>query len=496
MEQQGTAPQGSSNRIAVWWGRSRWFLPALVATVLLRLRFFFVPLHADELGQFAVARAWRHGAALYKDIWLDRPVGMVLLYRIVGVLGLGNVFGIRLLALLMCLIGSAACGRVAARLGGPNSAMIASFAVAVLVSLPRLDGYMANGELMSGAIGALALAMLVKGAWSGSNPGYRWVYAGGIVAGLAMSIKQSAFDAFGAGLIVLVGFAVVSTKTRRATLRTVLTAVAGLATTGAVLVIHGLTVGWSYWWNAMAGFRSSKLGLLSGASSSNLHGSARRAFPPLIVLAIVLVALGLLALQQRRFTVVSLCVVWVILAGVAFAAGGLFWVHYWLLFVFPAGTALGALMPERWPPATRLSLAALALLAPTFFGVRAGLSPSRELYSSRTTHKFEHVADWYNAHSSSTDRVYVQCDGQQIYGLVHSDPPVKYLWHQHIDPVPSRREELAALLLGPNAPRYIVEFQTPTECDPSGVMGTVLANRYQQVVVIDDVPIYERKPGA
>ncbi len=496
VEQQGVAPQESVSRLAFWWARSRWFLPALVVTILLRLRFFFVPLHADELGQFAIARAWRHGADLYRDIWLDRPLGMVMLYRLVGVLGLGNTFGIRLMALVMCLIGSAACGRVAARLGGSGSAFIASFGVAVLVSLPRLDGYMANGELMSGAIGALALAMLLKGSWQVEHTSYRWVYASGIVAGLALSIKQSAFDAFGAGLIVLVCIAVISTKERQARFRTVLAAVAGIATTGAVLVIHGLTVGWSYWWNAMVGFRSSKLGLLSGASSSNLRDSARRAFPALIVLAIVLVVLGLTALKQRRFAVVSLCAAWTVLAGVGFAAGGLFWVHYWLLFLFPAGTALGVLIPDEWSMRSRLSLVAVALVLPAVLGVRAGVSPSKELLSSRTTRKFEHVAAWYNAHSSSVDRVYVQCDGQQIYGLVHSDPPVKYLWHQHIDPVPSRREELAALFRGPDAPRYIMEFQEPAECDPSGVMETVLATRYQQVVVIDGVPIYERKPGA
>jgi hypothetical protein len=53
---------------------------ALVA-VLVRLRFLDVPLSVDEGGYAAVAHFWASGSQLYRDVWVDRPQGLLLLYR-------------------------------------------------------------------------------------------------------------------------------------------------------------------------------------------------------------------------------------------------------------------------------------------------------------------------------------------------------------------------------------------------------------------------------
>ena len=53
---------------------------ALLA-VLVRLRFLDVPLSVDEGGYAAVARFWASGSHLYRDVWVDRPQGLLLLYR-------------------------------------------------------------------------------------------------------------------------------------------------------------------------------------------------------------------------------------------------------------------------------------------------------------------------------------------------------------------------------------------------------------------------------
>ena len=49
--------------------------------VLVRLRFLDVPLSVDEGGYAAVARFWASGSHLYRDVWVDRPQGLLLLYR-------------------------------------------------------------------------------------------------------------------------------------------------------------------------------------------------------------------------------------------------------------------------------------------------------------------------------------------------------------------------------------------------------------------------------
>lgn len=491
-----TTPSLPTSRWRSAWYRSRWFVPAAVVTVLLRLRFFFVPLFLDEGGQYAVARAWHRGALLYTDIWLDRPVGMLLVYRLIYALRLDVVFGVRLLALLFCLIGSAACGRIAARLTNNSAAPWAALFVALLLSVPRLDGYMANGELMSGALGVLCLAVLLRGCWNRDRPHFGWLILGGFLGGCALSIKQSGFDALGAGLLILLYVCLTAGWSRRDRLAAVPAALAGLGASIGLMLIHAAIVGFAPWWNAVVGFRSTELSIFSSGRLSGLKAAARRAFPALILLAIVLVVLLVLEVRRRRFKLVLIAVAWYALGTVAFLAGGLFSVHYFIILLFPSGTLLAAMMVNYPQRRERVAIAVVALLLPLLLSIRGSVSPAAELATNRTTHVFEHVASWYRQNAAPGDNLYAQCDQQSVYGLIPSDPAVRFLWHLHIDPVPERRAELAALLLGPNAPVFIAEFDLPEKCDPSGVLEQVLSTRYQVVATVDDVPIYKLKPGA
>ena len=47
----------------------------------MRLPFFDAPLTADEGGYAEAARLWGRGATLYRDIWVDRPQGLILVFR-------------------------------------------------------------------------------------------------------------------------------------------------------------------------------------------------------------------------------------------------------------------------------------------------------------------------------------------------------------------------------------------------------------------------------
>ncbi|MEI7992764.1 MAG: hypothetical protein WCH93_10105, partial [Actinomycetota bacterium] len=338
------------------------------------------------------------------------------------------------------------------------------------------------------------LAMILRGSWQLSSPNYLWMGTGGLVAGCALSLNQSAFDAFLIGLVVVLYFSVRGSWTTKDRWLALPATLAGFLVSVGAMVVHGAVVGMSVWWDAVVGFRSANVGILSGANFPRLRSSVRMALPAILLLGLVLIALAVWSLRKRRL-VVRLFALWMFLAGIAFVSGGLFWRHYWLVLFFPAGTALGALLPKDVPHKAQKAAVIIALLPPMLLGIRGGFSPGREAPGS-LNHSAEHIATWYSAHSGPADRIYAQCNGQELYAMVRSDPPFAYLWPEHITPVRSRRKQLADLLLGPDAPRYIVEFQPPDECDPSGVMETVLATRYQQVVVIDGVPIYERKPGA
>ena len=487
------AAVGSSGRLRAAWVRCRWFAPALVAVLAVRLRFFFIPIHPDEAAQWAVARAWHRGATLYSEIWLDRPIGMLGLYRVVYALGLPPVFGLRLMAVLFALVACYACGRIAARLGGADAAMVAALAAAVLLGLPRLSGYAANGELMSGAFGALGLLFLLKGSWRLPAPAHGWLVLGGVATGVGLSIKQSAFDAFGAGLLVLLFHCVRGGWGRRDRWLAVPAALSGLAVSLGAVVLHGVvTCGFADWWNGVAGFRITYLGAVSGGKYSLLLVSGKRALPAVLLLVLVLAVLVVIAVRRRRrLDALLLMAIWLGLAAIAFLSGGLFWLHYWLVLLFPASVALGVLVGELGGARLRYVLAAVALLPSLVLGLRAAVSPRSEV-GEAASRKYEHIAAWYDDHAGPDDKVYSQCRGLEIYGLVDSDPPVPYLFPSHITPVPERRAQLAALLKGPDAPRFVVEFESPEECDPSGVMREVLDTRYRKAATVDGFPIYER----
>ena len=54
-------------------------------------RFLTAPLTVDEGGYLAVARAWGRGSHLYDDVWVDRPQGLLVLYRSLGGVPAGRV---------------------------------------------------------------------------------------------------------------------------------------------------------------------------------------------------------------------------------------------------------------------------------------------------------------------------------------------------------------------------------------------------------------------
>lgn len=82
-------------------GPARRFLPAICVIVAMRVRFIWSPLTSDEGGFLAIARAWDRGASLYDDVWVDRPQGLILLYRVCHAIGLGTPEGVRLLAVVI-----------------------------------------------------------------------------------------------------------------------------------------------------------------------------------------------------------------------------------------------------------------------------------------------------------------------------------------------------------------------------------------------------------
>src|SRR5581483_959164 len=166
-------------------------LAAAALSVLVRLPFFGAPLTADEGGYAEVARLWGRGATLYRDIWVDRPQGLVLIFR--GVLQIGSsTETIRAAAAFVGALSVVATMVLAYRLGGRRAALAGGLLMATFGASPFLESFTLAGELL-GSLAAI-LSLLAFAAWlRGRN--VWWLPAAGVLSGCAVMVKQSAFDA-------------------------------------------------------------------------------------------------------------------------------------------------------------------------------------------------------------------------------------------------------------------------------------------------------------
>ena len=135
------------------------------------------------------------GATLYRDVWVDRPQGLLALFRLWDMVSLGNEQSVRVMAMLLGAIMVVAGVEIGRRLHSRRGVLAAAF-VAAASSAALIAGFLANGELLSGTFSALAVAVgatVIVGRLS-----IRWFVVAGAFGALAVSIKQSGVDGFGA----------------------------------------------------------------------------------------------------------------------------------------------------------------------------------------------------------------------------------------------------------------------------------------------------------
>src|SRR5262249_41917893 len=167
-------------------------LAAAGLAVLLRLPFFDAPLTADEGGYAEVARLWARGATLYRDIWVDRPQGLILFFR--GVLEFGSsTETIRAVAAAVGALSVLATMLLAYRLTGRRTVTFAAgLLMATAGTSPFLESFTLAGELVASF--AAILSLLAFTAFLGSRSLW-WIAVAGLASGCALMIKQSGFDA-------------------------------------------------------------------------------------------------------------------------------------------------------------------------------------------------------------------------------------------------------------------------------------------------------------
>ena len=489
-------------------GRRTWWVigGAAVLSALLRLRMVWVPVSVDEGGYLAIARAWGHGSVLYRDVFVDRPQGLLLLFRFWDWVSGGNTESIRIMAMLFGALLVVSMAVVVREVAGHSAARYAAVICAVVSAAPILEGYSANAELLSGGVAAAGLAVGVLA----TRKTHRWVwfYSSGLLAGMSLSLKQSGFDgllAIGAWLILAMLF---ERQHRRMAIRGVFAICAGLATIIAALVVHGAATGWARWWAAVVGYRLKTQSAFASADWHNLVVTAP--YAGIVLGAAALLSVNGAAIGSRRFAfrpgdtegqhrsaIVGpmVLVFWLASATCSFLIGGGFWRHYWMLLAAPisalAGIGLAALPRPRIPLLFAVIAPSLAVTAWVYSGDTAQI-PVRAAADHRSVQD-DHVGQWFRHHRTAGQNLYVLCSSAGVYADAHQDPGYPYLWNVEVHHGANAQNLLVDYLSDPiRAPTFIAQYQSARSCDDSGRVAKIMHDDYQQVTVVDSVAMFER----
>jgi 4-amino-4-deoxy-L-arabinose transferase-like glycosyltransferase len=473
-----------------WWALAA----AAVASLVLHIPFLTTPLSVDEGGYGYVARWWASGADLYGDVWVDRPQGLLLLYR--GALALpgSNAFDIRLMAMLWSCAIAVALGLLLTRLAGRRAGAAAALLSGLLSTAPVIEGFTANGELMATLPALVALALTAR--WQ-VRGGLRVMFLAGLFAGAGVLVKQSGYDGgLAAGLWLLLA-AWRGWRPAGEALRALGALALGVALIVGAAVLHGALTGFHDWWFAVADYRLSVESVTTGSASErlSLFGDSLRTAGP-VVGALVAVALPGVWLALRRPETVLLAL-WLGLSLTGFALGGLFHGHYYVGPLTPL-CALAALALAALPPRPALAVGLAILVLPVYKAwpaYTADGTRERSLASSSDTRIVTDgaVGRYLHAHTRPDDRIYALYADAGLYLASGRRSPYPYLWFLGIAHIPGALQQLRDTLAGPGAPRYIAVYQQPRTIDKSagpGSVGSILTRRYRHIATIEGVPIW------
>jgi hypothetical protein len=489
----------------------------LAATVLLRWRLLAVPLERDE-GEYAyMAQLILSGEMPYLAAHNMKLPGVYYAYAaILGVLGETDV-AVHLGLLAINLAAVVLLYRLGRTLLDAATGLAAAAAYAVLSLSASVAGFSANAEHFV-VIPMLASALvLARGAGLGRTARPLVLAAAGVLAGVAVLMKQhgAAFVLFG----VLVLLAERPAREWRAA------ATGALIFAGAALLPFGLTAlamagagafGPFWFWTVVyareyaaivpldAGLR----GLLEAVR--DIAGSA--------VALWVLVAVGASALwwdpeARRRAGFVAL---WAGCSALAVALGLRFSDHYFImllpaaaLLVGIAASAVARVLAVRLPArAEALAAAVVGLAVASALAQERAylfrLSPAEVSRAVNGTNPFPEsvaIGDYLRRHAAPDDLVGVIGSEPQIYFYARRRAATTYLYtYPLMEPHPFARrmqEEMTAQLARA-APRFLVLVNVPTSWSRRPGSGTLLLDWAERTVreAYEPVGLAEIVPGA
>ena len=342
----------------------------------------------DEGGYAYVAWQWAQGHPLYSSVWVDRPQGLIVVYRLLisishsaWAIRLGAVLAGVAITLLLVWIGGLADSR--------RTGLLAGGLYAVAGVGPHIEGFTLNGELAAAVPSTAAVAAAFV-AWRRGSRG--WLAAAGLLGGVALLMKQSGFD----GLVVAMAVALAAAPR----LRRVGLVVAGAAPPLAFSVGAGWLAGWHAYWSALVAYHFDAS--IDDRRLEHLQDSLpafARDVLPLAVIAMV----GLWVWRRRAYYR-GFALVWLGAALVAVNVGGFYWPHYYVQLLPPLCLLAAVALARIRVPALGWATAAVVVIpALAFLGglVQAPDSRQEQLIKYALAYENdERVAAYVRSHSS------------------------------------------------------------------------------------------------
>lgn len=457
-----------------------WFVAtvALLACAL-RLLFLFEPMHPDEAGYLLVAQDWhRGGRGLYGHYWVDRPPGLIGLFRLASLTGWPPA--IRLLALPFVALFIVSAAWAGGQVSGSRGARWSAVTAAALMVSPWVGALKTDSELFAASVVMLAVALTMAAVYRLGGPSYPLAFLAGLAGGLAVTLKQN----FGDGLVFAATLVAVSLLQGRMRARVALPVLA--AGVAGALVVAGLLVAYTVWdgvsigrlWADLYGFRTEVFHVVAGRDLLGKDGPVHRAvlLAGLAVLSGIVPILLALAREVLHCEFTGPPIAWavsvtVVVELISIAGGAGYWDHYLLGLAPMVALAVGV-----WGSGVRLleglaaftvgsALLGMAIVGTTGFG---------------HSEVGQRVGGWLHRVSGPSDTA------TMLYGIQDAQlasklrSPYPYLWPLPLRTLDPHEALLRAQLTGPRAPTWVVVWAglDPWNLDPQDRTRLDLATHY------------------
>jgi 4-amino-4-deoxy-L-arabinose transferase-like glycosyltransferase len=421
---------------------------------------------------------WQHGHALYSDLFVDRPQGLLLIYRGLLVTGLTSTVALRLFAAGIAVATVLVVAAIAFRFGERINSYAAALLLATVGTSPFIESFTLSGELLAALFAALCLLAFTFYVRDGR---LRWAALAGVLCGGAVMMKQSGFDAGLAAALWLV----LAGRRRPGAWRALVLLVAGAA----VPVLVGILAARSptAWFEAVVAYRGRGDSLFTGSPLHRFHllvGSLPAAAAGLGLLA-VFAAYG----WRRSHLLLRL---WVAAAVLGVLGGGNFHPHYYVQLAPPLA-AVGGMgitrLRSRRVALSALAAAALAAAAATVSVALASTSEQVRLIWPHDAH-LRYDADAVRLIRQRVPpgrQIAVVWGDADLYYLADRAPAVRYLWYRNAQAIPgAARHDIRVLTKRPVA--LVVTFASVRKRYPP--LGHALACGYRLFATRGPLELY------